>query len=91
MTPFILRESGLVVSDMPKIHIDDPSVEDHSIFDVETRLRIPLRISGILSVFQMRILNEEEIDNVEHYPSVLFSSYSKKWDPYDDSYYLNED
>ena len=48
---FILCESGLVVNDTPKIHIDDPSVENDSIFDVETRLRIPLWVSGIFSVF----------------------------------------
>ena len=51
LPPFILRESGLVVNDRPKIYIDDPSVEYHSIFDVETRLRTPLRLSSILSVF----------------------------------------
>ena len=47
LPPFILLEAGLVVNDTPKIHIDDPSVEFNSIFDVETRLRIPLRLSGI--------------------------------------------
>ena len=56
---FILREAGLVVNDTPKIHIDDPSVEDHSIFHVETRLRIPLRLSVIFSVFKTRSLNKE--------------------------------
>ena len=29
---FIKREAGLVVNDTPKIHTDDPSVEDQSIF-----------------------------------------------------------
>ena len=33
ITPFILREDGLVSNDTPKIHFDDPSVEDHSLFD----------------------------------------------------------
>ena len=70
---FILREAGLVVNDTPKIHIDDPSVEDHSIFHVETRLRIPLRLSGIFSVFQTHSLNEGEIENVQHYPSEFLS------------------
>ena len=58
LPPSILRKYSLVVNDAPNIYIDDPSVEDHSIFDVEIRLRIPLRISGIFSVFQTRSLNE---------------------------------
>ena len=46
---FVLSEANLVVNDMPKIHIDDPSVEDHSNYDVETRLIITLRLSRIFS------------------------------------------
>ena len=30
--PFIMREAGVMVSTTPKIHVQDPSVEDHSIF-----------------------------------------------------------
>ena len=29
LPPFLLHEAGLVVNEMPKIHIDDPSVEYH--------------------------------------------------------------
>ena len=46
MLPFILREAGLVLNDTPKIHCDDPSVEDHSLFDEETGLRIPFTLNG---------------------------------------------
>ena len=31
--PFILREAGLILNDKPKIHYEDPSVEDHSFMD----------------------------------------------------------
>ena len=31
--PFVLRESGLILNDKPKIHCEDPSFEDHSLLD----------------------------------------------------------
>ena len=30
--PFILREAGITVNDVPKIHRDDPTEDDHAIF-----------------------------------------------------------
>ena len=41
--PLIIREAGLNVSEVPKIHWDEPTVEDHSIYDDVTKLRIPLQ------------------------------------------------
>ena len=29
--PFIMREAGIKVSDIPKIQLDDPGISDHSI------------------------------------------------------------
>ena len=49
--PFVLRESGLILNDTPKIHCKDPSVEDHSLFDEETGLRIPFTLNGTFSIF----------------------------------------
>ena len=47
--PFILREAGLQVSDVPKIHCDEPTIDDHSMYDDKTKLRIPLKLDGIFS------------------------------------------
>ena len=47
---FTLREAGLVLNDTPKIHCDDPSVEDHSLFDEETGPRIPFTLNGTFSM-----------------------------------------
>ena len=50
--PFIMREGGVTVNDVPKIHVENPSVENHSIaFPDEADLRIPLYLSGIFSFF----------------------------------------
>ena len=47
--PFILRDAGLTVSYITKIHCDEPTIEDHSIYDENTKIRIPLQLDGILS------------------------------------------
>ena len=31
LPPFLMRETGIVVIDVPKIHVDNPQVEDHSL------------------------------------------------------------
>lgn len=36
LPPFVLREAGVEVNDVPKIQVDDPTVEHHSIFFPET-------------------------------------------------------
>ena len=36
--PFIMRESGLEVNEVPKIHASEPSVENHSIYCPEQSL-----------------------------------------------------
>ena len=61
--PFVLRESGLILNDTPKIHCKDPSVEDHSLFDEETGMRIPFTFNGTFLTFEPRSLTEDEIEN----------------------------
>ena len=61
--PFILREAVLVLNYTPKIHCDDPSVEDHSLFDEETGLIIPFTLNGTFSIFASCSLTEDEIEN----------------------------
>ena len=52
--PFIMREGGLIVNDIPKIHCDDPCIEDHCILFKDIDLRIPLQLNGILSYFNSK-------------------------------------
>ena len=89
--PFIMREAGLEVNKCPKIHCDDPTVEDYSIYDPETDLRIPLLLHGVFSVFQTRHLTAGEIEDAESMPSIYLTPDSDSWDPYSDTYRLNED
>ena len=63
--PFILREAGLEVSDVPKIHVQEPSEEDHAITFPESDLRIPLQLWGVFSFFHSRRPSPEEIEQCE--------------------------
>ena len=42
LLPFILKEPGTEVNDTPKTHIEDPSIEDHTIHTEEDGISIPL-------------------------------------------------
>ena len=44
ITPFIMREAGIMVNDTPKIQLVDPDVTSHSIYFAESDLRIPLSL-----------------------------------------------
>ena len=50
--PFMIREMGVTVNDVPKIHKEDPTVDGHAITFVETGFRIPLSLWGIFSYFR---------------------------------------
>ena len=65
--PFIMKEAGIDVKTIPKIHVEDPCVEDHSIYFKEEDLRIPLKLNGIFSYFPSHklsdsMLNDESIN-----------------------------
>ena len=55
--PFVMREAGLKVDDVPKIHIERQNLtnESHFIFSTAdgnvTELRIPMQLDGIFSYF----------------------------------------
>ena len=51
LPPFMLREAGIIVNDVPKIHVDDPTEEHHAICFKETGFRIPLSLWGTFSCF----------------------------------------
>ena len=42
ITPFMIRKAGVIVNDTPKIQMDDPSTNDHSIYFPGEDFRIPI-------------------------------------------------
>ena len=89
--PFVMREAGLVVNDVPKIHCGDGVTrESHCIIVKEPSLRIPLHLDGVFSCFNTRALNTEEQTNCDEYEYVMLSP-AGVWDPHDETYASNED
>ena len=61
IAPFIMRTAGVSIDDKPKIHCDDPSVDNHCIKFNDSDLRIPLKLHGIFSNFTSRNTTLQEL------------------------------
>ena len=86
--PFILREAGIKVNETPKIHSENPSIDDHCLYFEEEKLRIPLSLMGIFSYFVTRKPVEDDLDNSE---LIYLTPDSPKWNPHSDIYARNEE
>ena len=49
--PFIIREAGVIVNDVPKIHCQVSTKDDHAIIFSKDDLRTPLKLFGVFSYF----------------------------------------
>ena len=87
--PFVMREFGTRVNDVPKIHCEDPTEEDHSLHFKENDLRMPLQLNGIFSHFQCETPTEEDIENYDE-TKVLFLTPEGVWDPNSDVHVANK-
>ena len=89
--PFILREAGLIVNDVPRIHCgEELNDESHCIIDRSTGMKIRMFLRGIFSGFDSRELSQAEIDNCDDYELVMLTPDASQWDPYDEVYADNE-
>ena len=52
--PYLTREAGLVVDDLPKLQSLNPTKHHHSIHFPNENLRTPLRLHGIFSYFSSK-------------------------------------
>ena len=86
--PFIMREAGITVSDVPKIHVCDPTVSDHSIYFEENDLRIPLALWGTFSYFPSRKPTQEDLVDCDY---ILLTPDGPDWNPHTDVYARNEE
>ncbi len=84
--PFIMRETGLVVSDVPRIHtkINDLTDKLHCIVaKVDSSyniLKIPLELDGIFLFFNARKLSDNEVENFEYIQILCMSPDGPDWD-----------
>ena len=80
--PFMLR-----VNDVPKIHKEDPTVDDHMITFVEMGFRIPLSLWGIFSYFPTSKPTYDDLLN----PTEVYILSPTSWNPHSDAYSTNEE
>ena len=85
--PFMLREMGVTVNDVPKIHKQDPTVDDHAITFAETGFRIPLSLWGIFSYFPTSKPTHDDLLN----PNEVYILSPATWNPHSDAYSANEE
>jgi len=86
--PFILREAGVLINDVPRIHVQEPTENDHAIVFPDEILRIPLQLHGIFSYFHTRMPTTQEIYECA---KIIITPDSTDWDPHNESYALNEE
>ena len=87
MPPFIMREAGIIINDIPKMQILDPDISDHSIYFKEDNVRIPLSLNGIFSYFSTSMPTSQMLEECED----VYLLTPLKWDPHNIVYAHNED
>ena len=85
--PFMLRETGVTVNNVPKIHKEDPTVDDHAITFVEMGFRIPLSLWGIFSYFPTSKPTYDDLLN----PNEVYILSRATWNPHSNAYSTNEE
>jgi hypothetical protein len=87
LPPFVLQQVGMVVNDTPKIHVAEPTIDDHSIMFPETRFRIPLSLYGVFSYFST---SKPTVTMMQESEEVYLLT-PANFNPHDDAYAANEE
>ena len=85
--PFIMREAGVIVNDVPKIHVDEPTIEDHAIIFPANKFNLPLALWGVFSYFLSSKPTIDECNNIDD----VYVITPDKWNPHCTSYSDNEE
>ena len=85
--PFIMREGGVVVNDVPKFQCKDPTVKDHTISFETCELRTPMQLKRNFSYFHTRTPTSEELFGRD---KKFITPDSSDWNPHCLSFERNE-
>ena len=89
--PFVIRRRGNVVSDVPKIHCQHPTENDHTISFEDTDVRITLQLVGTTSYFDSEKPTLDEIAEALESDSILeLNLDEEEWDPHNPDYARQE-
>ena len=85
--PFIMREGGVTVNDIPKTHCTYPTIEDRCISFKDIHLRVPLQLNGVFSYFNTKKPLPSEIYDKD---KTCITPDTSKWNPHCTSCSHNE-
>jgi hypothetical protein len=88
LPPFIMRAGGVIINDIPKIHCEYPTDNDHCISFRNHDLHIRLRLIGTFSYFNHHV---PTIDELQGCDKLFITPDSSMWNPHCDSFALNEE
>ena len=83
----MLREAGITINEVPKIHVTSPTEEHYAITFQETNSRIPLSLHGTFSYFPTSKPSIKELEE----PEDVYVLTPTIWNPHSDAYVINEE
>ena len=88
IAPFILRLAGLQVNEIPKFMAKCSILDHHSILVLNTDVRIPMSLKGIISYIHTRLPTSDEINyrNVNPDQCIDLTPDLSEWNPHNPSY-----
>ena len=87
LPPFMLREAGIYINEVPKNHVTSPTEDHHAITFQETNFQIPLSLHGTFSPFPTSKSNIQELEEPEDGYVLTLTI----WNPHSDAYVINEE
>ena len=81
LPPFMLREAGIQINEVPKIHVTSPTEEHHAIIFKEENFRIPLTLHGTFSYFPTSKPTTQELEE----PEDVYVLTPTTWNPHSDA------
>ena len=88
--PCIMREAGVEVNEVPKIHCANVTNRSHSIWLEEPQIKINLELKGIFSRFKTRKPTYEDIQKADTTNIVHCTPNLDSWNPYSTHWSENE-
>jgi hypothetical protein len=85
--PFMIREAGIILHDTPKMQVEHPTVDDHSIYFPETKFRIPMSLWGVFSYFPTSKPTTQDMEESDQ----VYMLTPSRWDPHQSAYAENEE
>ena len=84
--PFVMREAGLIVDEVPKRQALKPEITHHAIEHRESGMMIHLQLNGVFSYFDCRKISSDEMEDWSDCNVVHASPAIASWDPYNKVY-----